>query len=274
MPALYYPGTYTLSLRVAAQSAGAQLQIRSSDSVVLATVTVPQTGGWQNWQTVTIDVPLKSGIQNIRIKSISTSGFNINWIDFTLKSVQSPLPVKFVYFNAMCESNGVGVKLQWKTGSEQNSSRFSIQRSVDGLNFSEVGTMGAAGQSSEERSYVYLDRGASASSNLYRIVQYDYDGKTTISSIVRSNCSSRGASVSLYPNPSSGASALNITLEQSARVHIDVLDSRGALILQRSMLLPVGSNSIPMDMSRYADGVYTIRVQHGGEKQTLKLIKK
>jgi hypothetical protein len=271
MPAPYYQGTYTLNLRLAAQSTGAQLQIRNSDSVVLATVTVPRTGAWQTWQTVSVDIPLKSGIQNIRIKSISNNGFNINWIDFTLKSVQSPLPVNFVYFNAVCNSGGV--KLQWKTGSEQNSSRFSIQRSVDGVSFSEVGSMAAAGQSSEERSYVYLDRNSPASS-LYRIVEYDYNGRSTISSIVRSNCSSRGASVSLYPNPSSGNSALNITLQQSSRVSINVLDSHGALVLQKSMLLPAGSNSVPVDMSRYADGVYTITVQYNTERKTLKLIKK
>ena len=45
-------GTYNIALRVAAFSSGGQLQIRNQSGTVLATVTVPQTGGWQVWQNI------------------------------------------------------------------------------------------------------------------------------------------------------------------------------------------------------------------------------
>jgi hypothetical protein len=91
--------------------------------------------------------------------------------------------------------------------------------------------------------------------------------------IVRSNCSLSGNSVSLYPNPSSGISALSITLQQGSRVNIQVLDNRGSVLQQRGILLPAGSSSIPLDLSSYADGVYTINIQYNGERKALKLIK-
>ena len=51
-------GTYAINLRVASPSGG-QLQIRNSAGAVLATVSIPNTGGYQNWQTVSANVLLQ-----------------------------------------------------------------------------------------------------------------------------------------------------------------------------------------------------------------------
>ncbi len=73
-------GSYTVSLRLAAPAAGGQLQIKNSAGTVLATVNVPNTGGWQSWQTVTTTINLSAGTQTLRIVSTSPStGWNINW---------------------------------------------------------------------------------------------------------------------------------------------------------------------------------------------------
>jgi len=44
-------------------------------------VDIPATGGWQNWTTVTTQIPLYSGVQKIRIYA-GASGWNINWFSF------------------------------------------------------------------------------------------------------------------------------------------------------------------------------------------------
>ncbi|MGZ4012243.1 MAG: carbohydrate-binding protein, partial [Flavisolibacter sp.] len=68
---------YAVNLRVASPNGG-QLQIKNSAGTVLATVTVPNTGGWQNWQTVSTTIALNAGTQTIRIYSAS-NGWNFNW---------------------------------------------------------------------------------------------------------------------------------------------------------------------------------------------------
>jgi endoglucanase len=47
---------------------------------VLATVTVPNTGGYQNWQTVTANISLAAGGQTVRVYSAS-NGWNFNWFE-------------------------------------------------------------------------------------------------------------------------------------------------------------------------------------------------
>jgi hypothetical protein len=73
---------YSISVRVAAPAAGGQLRLRLNGAV-LGTVSVPATGDWQNWQTVTLpNVPIQGGIgsQALRLEVLN-DGFNINWVE-------------------------------------------------------------------------------------------------------------------------------------------------------------------------------------------------
>jgi hypothetical protein len=77
-------GTYTASFRVASPYAGGSFQLRSATGTVLATVTIPNTGGFQTWQTVTATVTLPAGGQNLELYSTSSTQWNINWLGFSL----------------------------------------------------------------------------------------------------------------------------------------------------------------------------------------------
>ena len=46
-------GTYKVEFRVASESDSGKFSLRS-DNNVLTTVTVPNTGGWQNWTTISL----------------------------------------------------------------------------------------------------------------------------------------------------------------------------------------------------------------------------
>lgn len=76
-------GAYLIEYRVASAVTGAKI---SSDlnagSIVLGTLNVPNTGGWQNWQTISHTVSVNAGTYNFGI-FIQTSGVNINWIRIT-----------------------------------------------------------------------------------------------------------------------------------------------------------------------------------------------
>jgi glucosylceramidase len=83
-------GSYTVQYRIASPNTTGQIQLKSG-STVLATTNVPNTGGWQNWQTVTATVSLSAGAQTLRLYA-SGGGWNINWFEFTLGSGPTPTP--------------------------------------------------------------------------------------------------------------------------------------------------------------------------------------
>lgn len=76
-------GSYVIEYRVASAVNGARI---SSDlnagSIQLGNVNIPNTGGWQNWQTVSQTVNVNAGTYNFGI-FIQSSGVNINWFRIT-----------------------------------------------------------------------------------------------------------------------------------------------------------------------------------------------
>lgn len=76
------PGTYDLELRVAngtgAPAPGA-ITFRDASGAVLATASVPDTGGWQNWQSIHVPVTLAAGDQLATVWC-ETGGFNLDYL--------------------------------------------------------------------------------------------------------------------------------------------------------------------------------------------------
>lgn len=79
-------GTFDIALRVSAASSGGQIALQW-DGLTFAIKDVPNTGGWQNWQTVMLtDVQLTSGKHELRMIFIN-GGFNFNYAEFSQTAV-------------------------------------------------------------------------------------------------------------------------------------------------------------------------------------------
>jgi hypothetical protein len=79
-------GTYSLEVRVAAAETGKSFHILMDNQDLTGNISVPNTGGLQNWQTV--NVPLKvpnhtKGPKTIEIQ-MNTSGFNLDYLNFKI----------------------------------------------------------------------------------------------------------------------------------------------------------------------------------------------
>ncbi|MFJ2722530.1 carbohydrate-binding protein [Streptomyces sp. NPDC087437] len=78
-------GTYDLELRVAngtGTTTPNALSLRDQSGVLLATVSVPATDGWANYQSVHVPVTLAAGEQTITVYC-ETGGFNLDFLRFT-----------------------------------------------------------------------------------------------------------------------------------------------------------------------------------------------
>lgn len=80
-------GASSVSLRVASAANGGAVEIRtgSINGPLLGTATVPGTGGWQNWTTVSASLTPVSGVQNLYLKFTGGVGnlFNVLWLQFS-----------------------------------------------------------------------------------------------------------------------------------------------------------------------------------------------
>ena len=181
------------------------------------------------------------------------------------------LPVHFILFNAKCEENKV--ILSWKTAQEQNSSRFDIEKSRDGIHWTVAGNMLAAGNSNNEKSYSFTDNNIVPNSS-YRIAEHDLDGRVQYTSIIRSSCTATDA-FSLWPNPVNDVVFINIVTNIESKVSIRIFDGKGALMKIQNENILSGSNQLNINMNSLAKGVYTLYAEwnNGQMKKTAHVLK-
>ena len=76
-------GTYRIIYRVASPNSNMTLRLeKDAGATQLGSVTIPNTGGWQNWTNVAHNVTLPAGTYSIGIAT-TTGGFNINYLTIT-----------------------------------------------------------------------------------------------------------------------------------------------------------------------------------------------
>jgi len=167
-----------------------------------------------------------------------------------------PLPVNFISFDLECISNKV--RLKWKTEDEQNSNRFKVERSQDGIHWTVIGNLQAAGNSSVESNYSFIDEHPLQNS-LYRIAEYDMDESIHFSTQRRSTCITSDK-FSLWPNPVHDKLFVNIDASKESKATIKLLDPKGALIkIQTAQIIP-GSNQLSIDINTLPGGIYVLLI--------------
>ncbi len=136
-------GTYTLEARVASSGLGGTFHIEANGVNVAGALSVPDTGGWQTWQTITKTVSLTAGAQTIRIL-LDTNGpgggvGNLNFVRLTSAAGTAPAAPTNLTATAVSSTQ---INLAW-TDNASNETGFAIERSPDGTTFAPLATVAA-----------------------------------------------------------------------------------------------------------------------------------
>ena len=76
-------GNYQMTLRTASASGvGGFISVESDCRKLTGNIPTPNTGGWDTWQDITVDITLNAGIQKMRI--VSGGGMNLMNFDIRL----------------------------------------------------------------------------------------------------------------------------------------------------------------------------------------------
>ncbi len=122
-------------------------------------------------------------------------------------SQNSTLPVTLISFTFKCNINGV--QLQWVTATETNNSYFTVERSLNAVDWEKIAIINGAGNSSIVKKYSYHDKQAANGKNFYRLEQTDYDGQKKYSGVIVANCNTPHQVIGVYPNPAQDVISLN-----------------------------------------------------------------
>ena len=184
-----------------------------------------------------------------------------------LLTSQFAFPVTISSFTATLADKNT-VLLNWVTRQEINSNRFLVQRSINAIDFTTVGTVKAAGNSSSAINYSFADAqiGTLKTARIYyRLQQIDNDGKVQYSETREVMTSRNANTISLYPNPTS--QYLNIKGEGIATVSL--YDINGRLVILTN------ATNRSVNVSQLNEGMYIAVVSKtDGTKETNTIVVK
>jgi hypothetical protein len=162
-------------------------------------------------------------------KTLTFSGYKGGFSPFAIGEISAALPVDWLTFTGRYGQQSV--ILQWSTASEQMSSHFDVERSMNGISFFSIGKIIAAGNSAVVRRYQFRDDKPLAGLAYYRLKQVDLNGQFNYSSII--NVSSRlDTKASIGPNPMLTNLSIVIPAEWKSSYQWTIHDIRGVQIDQ------------------------------------------
>lgn len=82
------------------------------------------------------------------------------------------------------QKNATANLIQWTMIAEINNDFFTVERTTDGITYTELGEVNGAGSSTEVHEYSFEDRNKKQVINYYRIKMTDYDGNVHYSDLI------------------------------------------------------------------------------------------
>ncbi|MBP8823748.1 MAG: T9SS type A sorting domain-containing protein [Flavobacteriales bacterium] len=185
---------------------------------------------------------------------------------WTLSNKNLPLPVQLVAWGGKC--HGGVVELKWTTATEQDNAFFTIEKSRDAQDWSAIGTVPGAGNSSSLTGYAFADRDAQ---NLayYRLRQTDINGTTTVSHTIAVGCGP-GSGTAIV-NAWDDGGHLNLVVSSTAEGLYDLvlMDAQGKVMATRtSQVIANGTTTLRMDTQHIATGIYMVQLYNNANSMS------
>lgn len=188
------------------------------------------------------------------------------------------LPVKLIRFTGVL-SNGI-TNLNWVTASELNNKGFELQRSLNGIDFENIGFVKGVVNSNAVNKYEFNDNLSTinhqqSTAIYYRLKQVDFDGSFEYSNTIvvkADNANEFGNNVTISPNPFTDGVQINFSQNQNATVKIIIVDALGREVYTKQIQSIIGNNAISIDNLNFLqNGIYFVRLESNGT--TTKVVK-
>ncbi len=246
------------------------VNVSTSYNVVIGN-NVTMTASWPgnyNWNTSATTQSI-----NFTPVSVGTTNFTVTddygcVTDQFSVSASATLPVSLLAFDVSLQTNKK-VKVSWSTSAETSNKLFTIERSVNGSDYTAIGTVYASGNSAIRKDYLFIDESPLPGTSYYRLSQTDLDDHTKYLGIKRIANSGRPFEVKTISS-SNGNLVLQISSVHQTTAQLHVYDMSGRERKNEKLNIQPG---VTNSETRLAPGVYIWEIrEEKGEKLFQKVI--
>lgn len=185
------------------------------------------------------------------------------------------LPLVLKNFNAAL--NNKKVSLNWVTGHEKDLSHFVVERSTNGIDYTEAGIVFSLGNSTSVQEYNYTDPVNTAAKGIiyYRLRMMDSQKRYQFSPVrlVRIGEATADVQVQAYPNPV--VNELRVTVPaswQNKQVSYEVYNMNGSLV--KRIATNNASQTETLNVQELGSGTYVVKAYTQNESASQRIVKR
>ena len=197
-----------------------------------------------------------------------TATFNTGFSGFGAGILAAALPVTVVELTGLIKEEHV--YLQWKTTAEINARGFYVERSYDGVQFTAIGFVPAAGTGAGLHTYSFRDQDAARANNYYRLKLVDVDNHFDYSKIIIANNPLNSAAGAVINNPVHSSLEIQWNRAMSGLAEIRLSDVSGRVV--QYWRGPASKRMHIVLSAAVTPGMYLMQLSGGGEKFIKKII--
>jgi hypothetical protein len=175
------------------------------------------------------------------------------------------LPVELIYFDASAIENSF-IRLTFATALEINNNGFEIQRSTDGISFSNIGWVDGHDNSTVQQNYSFEDYNVAPDVvYYYRLKQLDNDGHFAYSDVATAMIAKQLPVITIAPNPveKGGVLFVNMRNLQSNTAEITVTNMLGQVITTKTQNILTNNETINIMIGDVPVGFYPVAIKYG-----------
>lgn len=157
-----------------------------------------------------------------------------------------------------------GIQVEWTSAAETNLSKYIVEKSANGIAFTETGTVNPTGNSSAATVYTWYDATPNTGNNFYRIKVVNKDGSSRYTSIMKVATGKGKTDFVISPNPVFKANLVTLQLNNFTKgtYYLNLYSSSGQKVLSKQMIHPEGSASEVLQLpASVKDGIYSMQIK-------------
>lgn len=190
------------------------------------------------------------------------NNFSEFWLHGSILDV--PLPIELIDFKTVCKNNSLVVS--WSTATESNTAMFNVELSADGLEWHNMVSVDAAGNSASRINYEKVIELNDQMEYAYvRLSQVDINGTTAFYSPQSFECRSNLTNqLFLYPNPAN--EEINVSFYSSQTrgfSELYITDLLGKKVYVANVEVKDGDNLYTIEKIGLSNGMYVIHLVAG-----------
>lgn len=233
---------------------------------------------WSNQHTPNTPLSWKNAGKITIGKGMNGEGKDIAIFDnLIVRTAGNTAPLAESLLNFMLEEKDGGIKIHWSTSVNDKIKSFTIERSINGVDFMNVATIPVNPDLTESEEYSYLDKTKATTGIVYYRLRQTFSNGKFISHSLAAIKMQNEASLAIEkinPLPFDKSFDIAYSLPKSGKVWIQINDGKGNMIDTQSFDAPKGKNVHVYKNEKIREsGTYTINLIFDNKKVTRSIIK-